>query len=456
MSQEEEEARVNGVGHSDSEDEEDKSKMRPVDIEADVREMERRKRVEAIMNSQLFWEELERVVGDSLRESGTDGISALLSDVINLKSGSHPASCVVPINDIRGIDAMAYAKGEKQLRCKLAAVYRLIDLYGWTQGIYNHVTARVSQDTEHFLLNPFGMMYNEVTASSLVKVNMQGDVVEEGTTNFGVNQAGFMLHSAIHAARPDIKCVIHLHTPNIVAVSTMKCGLLPLSQESCLIGDVSYHSYSGILVDSSERESIGRDLGASNKVMFLRNHGVVCCGKTIEEAFHVSYHTVLACDTQLKMMPFGLDNLVLIDDEVRRKTYEIGQRGGGGVNTATKEWGIGELEFEALMRMLDNSGFRTGFTYADPLVRKEPARLANDVELPPTVSNLGFLMEEDELYKDSPLKGLLAQMARATRSTNKTKWVNSPNVYQKVEVLETGTTDPKKITKVTQIAFDDV
>jgi len=438
---------VNGDGNS-SDDEEDRSKMRPVDIEADVKEMERRKRVEAIMNSQLFREELERVVGDSIRESGADGISALLSDVMNIKSGTAPAtSCVVPINDIRGIDSMVYAKGEKLLRCKLAAVYRLIDLYGWTQGIYNHVTARVSQDTEHFLLNPFGMMYNEVTASSLVKVNMQGDVVEEGTTNFGVNQAGFMLHSAIHAARPDIKCVIHLHTPNIVAVSTMKCGLLPLSQESCLIGDVSYHSYSGIVIDPDERQSIAKDLGPSNKVMFLRNHGVVCCGKTIEEAFHVTYHTVLACDTQLKMMPFGLDNLVLIDDEVRRKTYEIGQRGGGGVNTAKKEWGIGELEFEALMRMLDNSGFRTGFTYADPLVRKEPARLANDVELPPTVSNLGFLMEEDELYKDSPLKGLLAQMARATRNTNKTKWVNSPNVYQKVEVLETGTTDPKKITK---------
>eukprot|EP00092_Neocalanus_flemingeri_P032067 GFUD01034855.1.p1 GENE.GFUD01034855.1~~GFUD01034855.1.p1 ORF type:complete len:712 (+),score=176.10 GFUD01034855.1:397-2532(+) len=438
---------VNGDGNS-SDDEEDKSKMRPVDIEADVKEMERRKRVEAIMNSQLFREELERVVGDSIRESGAEGIGALLSDVMNIKSGTAPSSsCVVPINDIRGIDSMVYAKGEKLLRCKLAAVYRLIDLYGWTQGIYNHVTARVSQDSEHFLLNPFGMMYNEVTASSLVKVNMQGDTVEEGTTNFGVNQAGFMLHSAIHAARPDIKCVIHLHTPSIVAVSTMKCGLLPLSQESCLIGDVSYHSYNGIVIDPEERQSIAKDLGPNNKVMFLRNHGVVCCGKTMEEAFHVTYHTVLACDTQLKMMPYGLDNLVMIDDEVRRKTFEIGQRGGGGVNTSKKEWGIGELEFEALMRMLDNSGFRTGFAYLDPLVRKEPARMANDVELPPTVSNLGFLMEEDELYKDSPLKGLLAQMARATRSTNKTKWVNSPNVYQKVEVLETGTTDPKKITK---------
>merc|ERR1719348_874452 len=287
------------------------------------------------MNSQLFREELERVVGDSIRESGADGISALLSDVMNIKSGTAPASsCVVPINDIRGIDSMVYAKGEKLLRCKLAAVYRLIDLNGWSQGIYNHITARISQDSEHFLLNPFGLMYSEITASSLAKVNMQGEVVEEGTTNFGVNQAGFLLHSAIHQGRPDIKCILHLHTPSIVAVSTMKCGLLPLCQEACLIGDLSYHSYNGIVVDPAERDSIGKDLGPNNKVMFLRNHGVVCCGKTIEEAYLNTVHTVLACDTQLKMMPLGLDNLVLIDDETRRKTYEIGEKGGGGVNTA--------------------------------------------------------------------------------------------------------------------------
>merc|ERR1719348_1386961 len=408
------------------------------------------------MNSQLFREELERVVGDSIRESGTEGISALLSDVMNIKNGSSvPASsCVVPINDIRGIDSLVYAKGEKALRCKLAAVYRLIHLNGWSQGIYNHITARVSQDTEHFLLNPFGMSYSEITASSLVKVNMQGELVEEGSTNFGVNKAGFMLHSAIHAARPDIKSIIHLHTPNIVAISTMKCGLLPLSQESCLIGDVSYHSYNGIVIDPEERDSLAKDLGPNNKVMFLRNHGVVCCGRSIEEAWHVLYHTMMAVETQLKMMPYGLDNLVLIDEETRARVYEIGQRGGGGVNTSKKEWAVGELEFEALMRMLDNSGFRTGYTYIQPLERVEPARLANDVELPPTSSNLGWLMEEDELYKDSPLKGLLAQMARSSKGEKKGKWVNSPNVYQKVVVLETGTSDPKKITKVTQIAFD--
>merc|ERR1719319_2188526 len=157
----------------------------------------------------------------------------------------------------------------------------------------------------------------------------------------------------------------------------MKCGLLPLSQEACLIGDVSYHSYNGIVIDPAERESLAKDLGPNNKVMFLRNHGVVCCGSSIEEAFHVCCNTVLACDTQMKMIPIGLDNLVMIDDETRRRTFEIGQRGGGGVNSSKKEWGVGEMEFEAQMRMLDNSGYRTGFAYVQPLERKEPARLAD-------------------------------------------------------------------------------
>ena len=113
------------------------------------------------------------------------------------------SSCVIPINDIRGIGSLVYAKGEKQLRCRLAAVYRLVDCNGWSQGIYNHVTARVSQDTEHFLLNPFGMSYDEITASSLVKVNMQGETVEEGTTNFGVNQV------ISHCTLQTVKCTLN-------------------------------------------------------------------------------------------------------------------------------------------------------------------------------------------------------------------------------------------------------
>lgn len=448
-------------GHHDSDDEEDLSKLRPVDIEQDVREMERRKRVDAIMTSKLFREELERVVVDSLKESGSEaGISNLLSNMMNVKQpSSKGVRSILPINDIRGMEGMGYTKHEKILRCKLAAVYRLIDLHGWTQGIYNHVTVRISQDTEHFLLNPFGMMYNEVTASTLVKVDMQGNIVENGTTNFGISVAGFMLHSAIHSARPDIKAIIHLHTPSIVAVSAMKCGVLPLSQEACLLGDVSYHDYKGILVNPEEKDSLAKDLGVHNKVMMLRNHGSVCCGETLEEAFFYLTNLVLACETQLKMMPYGIDNLVLIDDDSRRRAFEVSQRGGGGVDSKddkkVKKWSVGEMEFEALMRALDNEGYRTGYMYKHPLVKEEPTKPKSDVELPPAVSSLGYLLEEENLYKDGPLRALLGNLTKAQKGAGRTKWMNSPNVYQKVEVLEVGTPDPKKITKVEVIKVEN-
>ena len=317
------------------------------------------------------------MVSDSLRESGAEGLTSMLSNMMNVKAASGGGTTaisgagislgsVIPVNDIRGLEGMSYTKNEKLLRCKLAALYRIVDMYGWTQSIYNHVSVRISQDTEHFLINPFGMLYNEITASSLVKVDMQGHVVEAGTTNFGVNVAGFMLHAAIHSARPDLKCILHLHTPNIVAVSSTKAGLLYLSQESCLVGDVSYHNYEGLVVEKSEWETLSRDLGVHNKVMMLRNHGAVCCGETIEEAFFYAYHLVLACDTQLKMAPMGLDNLITIEEPTRRKVFEAGQRGGGGVDSSSeggptgsgakqKKWGVGEMEFEALMRMMDNA-----------------------------------------------------------------------------------------------------
>jgi len=467
-------ANGNGTALQGDSDEEDSSKMRPVDIEQDMREMDRRKRVEAIMSSKLFREELERVVSDSLRDSGADGITKMLSNMMNVKSSGGTTAIsgagislgsVIPINDIRGLEGMSYTKQEKILRCKLAAAYRLVDMYGWTQSIYNHISVRISQDTEHFLINPFGMLYNEITASSLVKVDMQGASVEAGTTNFGVNVAGFMLHAAIHSARPDLKCIIHLHTPNIVAVSSMKCGLLYLSQESCLIGDVSYHNYEGLIVEKAEWQSLSRDLGVHNKVMLLRNHGAVCCGETIEEAFYYAQHLVLACDTQLKMIPLGIDNLVTIEEPTRRKVFEMGQRGGGGVDSTSeggpdgsgkkqRKWTVGEMEFEALMRMMDNAGYRTGYVYKQPLIKEEPPKPKSDVELPAAVSSLGFLLEEENLYKDGPLRALLGGFNR--KEAGRTKWMNSPNVYQKVEVLETGTPDPKKITKVEVAVIEDV
>ena len=135
--------------------------------------------------------------------------------------------------------------------------------------VFYYLQARLSQQEEHFLVNPYGLLYSEVTASSLVKVDMQANIIESGTTNFSVNVTGFQLHAAIYAARPDLKCIVHLHTPSVLAVSSLKDGLLPICQEAAVIGDVSHHSYIGIPNEPEERDKIVRNLGPNNKVRIL-------------------------------------------------------------------------------------------------------------------------------------------------------------------------------------------
>ncbi|CAH1282368.1 unnamed protein product [Diabrotica balteata] len=454
-SQAEQPPQTNGI--SDLEDD-DKAKMRPVDIDADVREMERRKRVEMIMNSKLFREELERILDSQLKDgSGPSGLLQQISDMVgvNRQGGNvfKSSSCVIPVNDIRGIESMGYGKGEKILRCKLACLYRLIDLYGWAYGSSTLITARLNQDDEQFLVNPYGMLFHEVTASSLIKVDMQGAVLEQGTTNFSVNITAYSLHAAVHSARPDIKCIIHVHTPSVVAVSSLKQGLMPLSQESVVIGEVSTHMYLGGHLDPEEKDKIARNLGPNNKVLLLTNQGALCCGTTIEEAFFNARNTVLASESQLKLLPVGIDNLVLINDEVRKKIYDAAHKAPESTprpdqpsileGKVERKWRVGGVEFEALMRMLDNAGFRTGYIYRHPLVKGEPPKPKNDVEVPPAVSSLGYLLEEEELYR----QGLWRKLEGGRKGNDRSRWLNSPNTYQKVEILETGTPDPKKITK---------
>nr|CAI5857734.1 unnamed protein product [Callosobruchus analis] len=445
---------------SDQMDDEERAKMRPVDIDADVREMERRKRVELIMNSKLFREELERIIETQLREgNGPSGLLQQISDMVGVsRAGAGNAAfkssgCVIPINDIRGIEAMGYAKGEKILRCKLASLFRLIDLLGWAHGPGTLITARLNQDEEQFLVNPYGVLFHEVTASGLVKVDARGQVIEQGTTNFPVNVSAFSLHSAVHCARPDIRCVIHVRTPAVVAVSALKQGLIPLSQEAVVIGDVSTHTYLGGPLDSEERDKLARNLGPNNKVLLLTNQGALCCGATVEEAFFNARNAVLASETQLKLLPIGLDNVVVIDDEIRKKMYEQAHNPPESTprpdqpsileSKVERKWRVGGVEFESLMRMLDNAGFRTGYIYRQPLIKHDPPKPKNDVEVPPAVSSLGYLLEEEELYR----QGLWRKLEGGRKGHDRSRWLNSPNTYQKVEILETGTPDPKKITK---------
>lgn len=439
-------------------EEEECNKTRPADIEADMREMERRKRVEAIMNSRLFREELERIVDGQIREGGPSSILQQLSEVMGVPAariGSvfKSSNCVVPINDIRGMEAMGYEKGEKILRCKLAATFRLMDLYGWTKGIGSLITARLNADQELFLINPYGVLNHEITASSLNKVDMQGQIVEQGTTNFGINTSQFILHSVIHAARPDIRCAIYVGCNSVVAVSALKQGLLPLTRDAALLGELSVHNYTGALYEPEEKDKLLRSLGPVSKVLLLSNHGAICCGETVEETFYAVNHIVAACEAQLKLMPVGLDNLILIPEETRKAIYDASRKPPESVasavgsadnkeRTQVPKWRVGGAEYEALMRMLDNAGFRTGYIYRNPLVKNDLPKPKNDVEVPPAVSSLGYLIEEEELFKQGIWK-----KGDFRKGGDRSRWLNSPNVYQKVEVLETGTPDPKKITK---------
>lgn len=191
---------------------------------------------------------------------------------------------------------------EADLRRDLAAAYRLVALFGWDDLVATHISVRLPEENA-FLINPFGMLFEEIRPADLVKVDMDGRVLSP--TDWGVNLAGFVIHSAIHAARHDVVCALHLHTPDGVAVSTLEEGLLPLSQTALLVAnDVAYHEYEGVAVNLEERERLVADLGDMN-VMLLRNHGTLTLGASVAEAFTTMYFLETACAIQVRALGMG-------------------------------------------------------------------------------------------------------------------------------------------------------
>uniref|UniRef100_A0A8C3XQ57 Alpha-adducin n=1 Tax=Chelydra serpentina TaxID=8475 RepID=A0A8C3XQ57_CHESE len=431
------------------------------DLRQDFNMMEQKKRVSMILQSPAFCEELESMIQEQFKKGkNPTGLLALqqIADFMTTNIPNvYPAApqggmaalnmslgMVTPVNDLRGSDSIAYEKGEKLLRCKLAAFYRLADLFGWSQLIYNHITARVSSEQEHFLIVPFGLLYSEVSASNLVKINIQGDVVDRGSTNLGVNQAGFTLHSAIYAARPDVKCIVHIHTPAGAAVSAMKCGLLPISPEALSLGEVAYHDYHGILVDDEEKVLIQKNLGPKSKVLILRNHGLVSVGETIEEAFYYIHNLVVACEIQVRTLASagGPDNLVLLDPGKYKAKSRSPESPAAEGTVSHPKWQIGEQEFEALMRMLDNLGYRTGYPYRCPALR-ERSKKYSDVEIPASVTGYSFASDGDS-GTCSPLRHSFQKQQR-----EKTRWLNSGRGDDASEEGQNGSS-PKSKTKWTK------
>ncbi|KAL5967873.1 Alpha-adducin [Taenia solium] len=519
------------IDNIDSDDPEYKRQlMRPAEIKEDLNLMSQRRRVSLILNSESFRKELEEIIENYTRSQESVVLnSSLLSlqhlaDLFSTIPGKRPLTGggftkshqngIIPINDLRGVDTGLYSRRERIYRCKLASVYRLIELFGWNTSIYNHATVRLSRNEEHFLINPFGLLYHEVTASSLIKVNSHGVVLDPGSTVLGVEQTGWLFHSAVHSTRPDIRCIIHLGTPATVAVSCMKTGLLPLSQEAIILGDVAYYTPQRPLPDDSTRENVAEestgggaapsslvaaDLSAERAalskviaqdthILFVRYRGLLALGETIEEAWHYATNAVVACETQLRLASLGVDHLVLPNQQVQKRTYEawrttelggvsgpeaamairlahartlsLSRHNANGTDagylsdssltahtTPARPWRLGELEFEALMRHLDNAGYRTGHLYRqDAAVSPRPSRRTldrsgavtgtrrfEDVEVPPFTSSAATAIAQyyddtgafsgDE--SDAPRPGTLR------RQWSDQRWLNTPNNYTK-------------------------
>ncbi|XP_041855609.1 beta-adducin isoform X4 [Melanotaenia boesemani] len=396
-----------------------------------------KKRISSLLQSPSFREELDVLIQEQMKKGGSSSNLWALRQLADfMASHGSPAALpvspsnmmmVTPINDLHGWEPGSMVKGERLMRCKLASTHRLFDLFGWAQISRTCLTLRVSKEQEHFLVLPDALAYSEVTGSSLVKVNILGEVVERGSTNLGVDTEKFSLHSAIYSARPDVRCLLHLHTPSTAAVSAMKCGLLPLSHEALLVGDVAYYDYNGLMEEEEDRVELQKSLGPTCKVLVLRNHGIVALGESVEEAFYTIYHIQAACQIQVSAMccAGGEQNLILLDRAIHKPTPA------GTVGWAGSTFGplhksrLGEHEFEALMRTLDNLGYRTGYAYRFPVLL-ERSRTRREVEVPATVT--AFHQFDDDGVHPALRQHPFAQRQQQER----TRWLNTPNTYQKV------------------------
>jgi ribulose-5-phosphate 4-epimerase/fuculose-1-phosphate aldolase len=242
------------------------------------------------------------------------------------------------------------ADAEREARVQLAACYRIFDMLGWTEMIFNHITLRLPGPERHFLINPYGLWYREVTASNLVKIDIDGNML--GESEWPVNRAGFVIHSAIHAARDDAHCIMHTHTTAGLAIACQRDGLRPDNFYSAFLhGHVAYHDFEGVTVRDDEKPRLVRSLGDKNHLI-LRNHGLLVCGRTVEEAFLRMWTIERACEIQQAAQSTG-QPLIALPDDVLARTSSAPRQMEPGEPTDRKL-------FAALLRRVDaiDSGYR--------------------------------------------------------------------------------------------------
>ncbi len=235
------------------------------------------------------------------------------------------------------------SEDEWKIRIDLAACYRICAHFGWDDLIFTHISARVPGAARHYLINPFGLLFDEITASNLVKVDLQGRI--QLPNGHGINPAGFTVHSAIHEAREDAHCALHLHTTEGVAVSAQKKGLLSISQNAMtLYGDIGYHDYEGLALEEGERKRLAADIGPDKGCLILRNHGLLTVGGNVQQAFLRMYFLQRACEQQLAAQSGGAA-LTMLPDELGEKVAQQGRGPAFG--------GVAEITWQAVLRMID-------------------------------------------------------------------------------------------------------
>ena len=237
------------------------------------------------------------------------------------------------------------SEAEWAARVELAALYRVIHHFGMTDLIAIHITMRVPDEPGHILINAYGLTYDEITASNLYKITVDGEVVLKPDVDFGLNATGYVIHGAIHAARDDLHVVIHTHSPAGTGVSAMRCGLLPLSQTAALIdGTIGYHDYEGVALNFEERTRLTANLGTGN-LLILRNHGLIACGRDCAEAFLYIYRLENACKMQIAALAGGLENAGFISGTALETTRDILR--------AHPSIADGKLQWRAMRRRMD-------------------------------------------------------------------------------------------------------
>ncbi|MFQ5547192.1 MAG: class II aldolase/adducin family protein [Woeseia sp.] len=237
-----------------------------------------------------------------------------------------------------------YPEAQWRIRLDLAACYRLADMFGFSDIVWNHITAKVP-GSEHFLINRFGLRYDEVTASNLVTLDLCGNVIDPGTATSeeDTNRTGFIIHSAVHAARPEVACVMHCHSSAGLAVSVLKDGLVPMVLDAMpFYNRVAYHDFEGLSIDEEERSRLAADLG-DRKVMILRNHGLLTCGETVGEAFMLMYYLDRACAVQMQVLGTGREFELPSADDCERSASDAAR------------YPHGKYEWPALLRLVEKN-----------------------------------------------------------------------------------------------------